>query len=83
MTEVPAEFTEVAALAVASALQDDDQAVRQLLHSLPPEHRAAACEGALLTMAEMLRYCLSPESVTNAINGARQAARIAQEGTQT
>ncbi|NED31969.1 hypothetical protein [Streptomyces sp. SID8499] len=77
MSAVPADFLEVASLAVAAALQDDSDAVRLLLASLPPEQTAAACEGAVLAMAALLRDHLPPNALHAAITAARTTS---QEG---
>lgn len=81
---LPMEYVEVATLAVAAALEDDDAAVCQLLHSLPPNQTAAGAEAAILAMAEMVRKSLTPEEVDACADAARKIARqVAQEGPQT
>lgn len=82
MTPIPPEPLEVGALAIGAALADDDTAVRHLLHSLPPQHAAVVCEGAVLAMAQLLREFLPPEAIAEAITTAQNLAReAATEGT--
>lgn len=69
-------FLNVASLVTAAALNDDETAVRLLLHGLPPEQTAAACEGAVLAMAGLVREAITPEAVEEAV---RQAQALALE----
>ncbi|MER5259743.1 hypothetical protein [Streptomyces sp. NPDC002855] len=71
------EYLRTATLATAAALRGDETAVRLLLRSLPAEHGTAACEGALLAMAELVREAITPEAVENAVRAAQALAQQA------
>lgn len=71
------EYLRTAALITAAALRDDETAVRLLLHSLPPEQAAAACEGSVLAMAGLVREAVTPEAVQNAVRAAQDLAQQA------
>ncbi|MFI1376887.1 hypothetical protein ACH4UY_33400 [Streptomyces longwoodensis] len=76
-----AEYLRTASLATAAALRDDALGLRRLLHSLPAEQIAAACEGSILTMAYLLRNFLPPDAITRAIREAQSVAHdTATEG---
>ncbi|MGW5210021.1 hypothetical protein ACWEQO_02065 [Streptomyces sp. NPDC004051] len=70
-------YLRTAALVTAAALRDDDQAVRLLLATLPPDQAAAACQGAVLAMAELVREAITPEAVARAVRDAQQLAQTA------
>lgn len=77
--EVPLEYAEVATLAVAAALENDDQAVRHLLLSLPTDQALAAAEAVVLAMAEMLRTTFTAETMARLAAEARRVAREAAD----
>ena len=77
MSDVPARYLRTAALVTAAALRDDDQAVRLLLGTLPPDEIKAACEGAVLAMAGLLAEFLPPDAIARAITDAQQLAQQA------
>ncbi|MFJ3290388.1 hypothetical protein ACIPMW_34490 [Streptomyces sp. NPDC086669] len=64
-----------AALVVSSALRDDDQAARLLLHTLPPDHIKVTCEAAIFAMAELVREFVPAEAIQAAIRDAQQMAQ--------
>ena len=80
----PAPFLRTAALITSAALRDDDHSVRHLLHNLTPEEAAAATEGSLLAMAELVRQFVAPEAIQAAIRGAQVLAHeTAAQGDQS
>lgn len=74
------EFLRTAALVTAAALRGDDIAVRLLLQTLPADQTAAACEGAVLAMAGLVREVVCPEALARAITEAQQLAHEAATG---
>lgn len=69
-----------AALVVSSALRDDDQGARLLLHTLPPDYIKATCEASIFAMAELVREFVPAHAIQAAIESAQQMAR--DEATQ-
>jgi hypothetical protein len=72
-----AQHMRTAALIVAAALRDDETSVRLLLHTLPPKHIKATCEGAVLAMAGLLAEFLPPDAIQRAITSAQEVAHQA------
>lgn len=77
---VEAQYLRTAALVTAAALRGDDTAVRLLLHTLPAEQIAAATEGAVLAMAELVRTAITPDALQRAVAEAQQLAQQAATG---
>ena len=71
------QFVRTAALVTAAALRGDDTAVRLLLHTLPADEVAAACEGAVLAMAGLLAEFLPADAIARAVTEAQQLAQQA------
>lgn len=76
-----AQYLRTASLATAAALRGDEIGLRLLLQTLPPEQTAAACEGAVLAMAGLLRNFLPPDAIQRAVTEAQALAHTtASEG---
>ncbi len=78
-----AQYLRTAALVTAAALRGDDVAVRLLLRTLPPDEAAAACEGALIAMAGLVREAITPQAVQRAVAEAQQLAHDTITGRNT
>lgn len=72
-----AQYLRTAALATAAALRGDEQGLRLLLHTMPPEQILATCEGSILAMAGLLREVITPEALQRAVAEAQQLAHTA------
>ncbi|AWT42816.1 MULTISPECIES: hypothetical protein [Streptomyces] len=72
-----AQYLRTASLATAAALRGDEQSLRLLLQTLPPERVLATCEGAILAMAYLLRDFLPPDAIQHAISEAQSIAHTA------
>lgn len=64
-----------------AALRDDDEGIRNLLRDLPADEAAAAAEGALLAMAELVRERTTPEELAVIIGAVQQLSLTDQETT--